>query len=330
MKRKLLRLAAAALLLPLMPRVGNGQQSPARIFQVGWLQGGYAGDYSPEILEVFRRGLREKGWVEGKNVVFAYRFAEGKADRLAEFAAEMVRLKVDVIVATSPSAIFAAKNATTTIPIVMVYGPDPVKSGLVPSLARPGGNITGLTSLSDDLSVKQLELLLEIAPAISRLGLLWNPTNPWHAASVKRVSTVAVGRGIRLQVIPVSRPDELADAFAAMSKARVNAVLALADPMTLAQRVRLAELAMQHSLPSMNGLTAYTEAGGLASYWPDSAEMFRRAADFVQRILGGARAADLPIEQPTKFEMVVNLKTAKALGLRFPAATLARADRVIE
>ena len=330
MRQTVTRLIAAIFLLAAAPVAAEAQQPGARVYQVGWLQGGSASDYPSQTLDAFRHGLREFGWVEGRNIVLVYRFAESKVDRLPELAAELVRMKVDVILATTPGVVAAAKNASKTIPIVMVYGPDPVATGLVATLARPGGNITGLTSLSADLSVKQLELLKEMVPGLSRVGVLWNPTNPWHAAGVKRVEIASQALGLRLQVVGVRGPDEFDAAFAAMARERAGAILGLPDPMTFAHRARLADLAAKHRLPTMNGVTAYTEAGGLASYWPDGAEMFRRAAGYVHKILSGARPGDLPIEQPTKFELVINLKTAKRLGLRIPPPVLARADRVLE
>jgi putative ABC transport system substrate-binding protein len=321
--------AGAVVLLVFFAPLAIEAQPTARMYQVAWLSGASANS-DPRNLEAFRQALRAFGWVEGQNIAIEYRWAEGQNDRLAEMAAEVVRLKVDVIVAPSPGPVFAVKEATQRIPIVMVFGPDPVESRLVASLARPGGNITGLTSLSADLSLKQLELLKEMVPGLTRVAVLWNPTNPWHAPAVKRVEAAARALGLRLQVVGVRGSDEFDAAFAAMAKERAGAVLGLPDPLTFLHRTRLADLAAKHRLPTMNGLMEYTEAGGLASYWPNSAEMFRRAAFYVHRILSGAQAGDLAIEQPTTFELVVNLKTAKALGLRIPSSLLLRADRVIE
>lgn len=304
-------------------------QPATKVYQVGWLSGG-ASTSSPELLDAFRHALREFGWVESQNIRIVYRYAEGQLDRLPELAADLIRMKVDVILAPVPAALVAARNATATVPIVMVFGPDPVESGLVASLARPGGNITGLTSLSADLSRKQLELLKEMVPRLERVAVLWNPANPWHATGVKYVEVAARALGVRLQIRGVREPDEFDAAFAAMARERAGAVLSLPDPLTFLHRARLADLAARHRLPSMNGLSEYTEAGGLVSYWPNSAEMFRRAASYVHRILTGTRPGDLPIEQPTKFELVINLKTAKMLGLRMPSSLLQRADRLIE
>jgi putative ABC transport system substrate-binding protein len=230
-----------------------------------------------------------------------------------------------VIVATNPAAVFGAKRATTTIPIVMVHTPDPVELGLVASLARPGGNITGMTSLSVDLTIKQLELLKEAVPRASRIAVLWNPDNPWHPVAVKGLRAGGQSLGMRLQILEVRSPDEFESAFQAMIRERAQAVLVLADPMTFAHRRRLASLAARHRLPLMGSLREYAEAGGLMSYWADGTELIGRAASYVDKILKGATPGDLPIEQPTKYELVVNLKTAKALGLAIPPPLLLRA-----
>jgi len=329
MERTLTRLAvgAAVLLLLVAAPLAAEAQPAAKVFHVAWLS---ASSTFPKGEDAFRHGLQEFGWVEGRNILIVYRHAEGQLERLPEMAAELVRMKVDVILATSPAPLAAARKATQTIPIVMVFGPDPVEAGLIVGLARPGGNITGLTSLSADLSPKQLELLNEMVPGLSRVAVLWNPTNPWHASGVKRLEVAARVLRVRLQIVGVRKPDELDAAFVAMARERADAILSLPDGLTFAHRVRLAALAAKHRLPTMNGLIEYTEAGGLASYWPNSTEMFRRAAGYVHRILSGSRPGDLPIEQPTKFEFVINLKTARALGLTIPSSLRLRADRVID
>ena len=280
--------------------------------------------------ELLRQSLRDLGYVEGLNLAIEWRHTEGKAERWDDLAADLVRLKVDVIVAPVPAAVFAAKRATTLIPIVMVNTPDPVQLGLVASLGRPGGNITGTTSLTADLSIKQLELLKEAVPRASRIAVLWNSSNPWHPLAVKGVEAGARSLGVQLQVLQVRGPEEFDNAFAAMTRERSGAVLVLADPMTFFHRTRLAALAAKHRLPAMYGLREHTEVGGLMSYWADSADLYRRAAYFVDKILKGAKPADLPVEQPTKFELVINLKTARALGLTIPQSLLLRADEVIE
>jgi len=242
----------------------------------------------------------------------------------------LATMNVDVIVATVPIAVEAARRATTTIPIVMVFGPDPASAGVISSLARPGGNITGLTSLSTDLAVKQLELLRAIVPGISRVAVLWNPSNPWHANAVRQVEAAGSRYGIGIRGVAVRAAGDLAPAFATMSKERVNAILTLSDPVTFSHRVQLAALALESRLPMMSGLAEYSDAGGLASYWPNTKEMFRRAAVYVHRILMGARPSDLPVEQPKTLELVINLKTAKALGVSIPDSVMPRVDRIIE
>jgi putative ABC transport system substrate-binding protein len=246
------------------------------------------------------------------------------------FASELVRLKVDVIVAANPNAVLSVKRATTTVPIVMMHTPDPVQLGLVSSLARPGGNITGVTTLSADLSIKQLELLKAAVPRMLRVALLWNPDNPWHPATVNALQGRSGSLKLQLQVLEVQGPDAFANAFLAMTTERAQAVLVLTDPLTFFHRRRLADLAIYHRLPMMGGLPDYAEAGSLMSYWADRSDVFRRAAGFVDRILKGAKPADLPIEQPTKYELVANLRTARSLGITIPPSVLQRADRVIE
>lgn len=279
--------------------------------------------------ERLRESLRELGYMEGRNAVLAVRETEGKADRVDDLARELVRSKVEVIVATHPAAVLAAKRATTTIPIVMVNNPDPVQLGVVASLARPGGNITGTTSLSVDVSVKQLQILQEAVSRTSRIAVMWNPDNPWHPATVKALHGESRSLGVQVHTLPVRRPEELDDAFEAMTKERAQAVLILADPMTFFHRRRLADLAIKHRLPLMGSLREYTEAGGLMSYWADESEQYRNVARYVDKILKGAKPGDLPIEQPSKYELVINLKTASALSLTMPSTLLLRAS-VIE
>lgn len=297
-------------------------------YQIGFLSGTAVS--SPESVEAFRQQLRDLGWAEGRNFSLVFRHGDEQAGRLAERAAELVRMKVDVIVATVPVALEAARRATTTIPIVMVFGPDPANAGMVSSLAHPGGNVTGLTSLSADLAVKQLELLKAIAPGVSRVAVLWNPANPWHANALRLVEAAGSGLGIGIRSVAVRGPGEFDSAFATMATERAGAILSLSDPVTFGRRAELAALALQYRLPMMSGLVEYTEAGGLASYWPNTREMFRSAAVYVHRILGGTRPGDLPVEQPKAFEFVINMKTARALGVSIPASVLHRADRLIE
>ena len=274
--------------------------------------------------------LYELGYVQGRDIVFEIRNPEGRSELFDPLALDLVRLNVDVIVAANPNAVLSAKRATTTIPIVMMHTPDPVQLGFVASLARPGGNITGVTTLSADLSVKQLELLKEAVPRTSRVALLWNPENPWHKTTIKALQERSGSLGFHLQVLEVRGADDVGIAFQAMTAEGAQAVLVLADPMTFFHRRRLAELAIRHRLPMIGGLPDYAEAGSVMSYWANTTDVSRRAASYVDRILKGAKPGDLPVEQPTKFELVINLKTAKAIGLTIPQQLLLQADKVIE
>ena len=274
--------------------------------------------------------LNALGYVEGRNVVFEVRSPEGRSERIDALALDLVRLKVDVIIAGNPNAVMSAKRATSTIPIVMMHTPDPVQLGFVSNLARPGGNITGVTTLSVDLSLKQLELLKDAVPRVTQVALLWNPYNPWHPMTVKSLQASSGSLGFKLQVLEVRGPEDFDGAFRAMTTARTQAVLVLADPMTFFHRRLLADLAIQHRLPMMGSLPDYAEAGSLLSYWADTTDVYRRAASYVDRILKGAKPGDLPIEQPTKMELVANLKTARILDIVLPQSMLVRADRVIE
>jgi len=282
---------------------------------------------SPALL---RQTLSELGYVEGLNLAIEWRDAEGKTERFDDLAAELVRLKVDVIVATVPGATLAAKRSTASIPIVMVNTPDPAQLGLVVSLGRPGGNVTGTTTLSADLSSKQLELLKEAVPRAVRIAVLWNPSNPWHSIALKGAEAAARSLAVQLQILEVRGPEGFDSAFEAMTRNRTGAVLVLADPLTAFHRSHLANLAAKRHLPGMYGPREYADAGGLMSYWAHYADLYRRVASYVDRILKGAKPGDLPIEQPTKFELVINLKTAKALGLTIPPSLLGRADEVIQ
>lgn len=279
----------------------------------------------------FRQGLRELGWVEGQNIVIEYRFAEGRFDRLPDLAAELVRLKVDLIVATTTPAAAAAKNATATIPIVMVSVGDPVGLGLIASLARPGGNVTGQAfSVGTEIFGKQLELLKEVVPTVRRVAILSNPANPSHALAISNVKAAARSLGVELQLLEVRDPDEFDGAFAAMVKERVGALLVVSDPMFGLHAARLANLAGKNQLPSMHGVRQMVDPGGLIHCGPNLPDLFRRAATYVDKVLKGAKPADLPVQQPTTFELVINMKTAKALGLTIPQSVLLRADEVIQ
>jgi putative tryptophan/tyrosine transport system substrate-binding protein len=297
-------------------------QQPAKNYRIGILAA------APASLETLRLGLRELGYIEGRNIVLEIRYTEGRAQRTDELAAELARLNVDVIVASNPAAVFGAKRATATIPIVMMHTPDPVQLGLVASLSRPGGNITGMTTLSVDLSIKQLELLKEAVPGGSRIAVLSNPDNPWHPLVVKGLRSEHRLTGVQLQILEIRRPPDLDNAFRAMISERAEGVLVLADPVTFTHRNRLTSLAIKHRLPLMSGPRAYTEAGGLMSYWADEVELGRRVATYVDRILKGASPDRIPIEQPTKYDLIVNLKTATALALTVPQSLLLRATVV--
>lgn len=274
--------------------------------------------------------LRDLGYVDGRNVEIAYRFAKGNIDRLAAIAAELVGLKVDVIIAVSQPAVQAAQHATRTIPIVMFGVGDPVATRLVPSLTRPGGNVTGLSQLSPELSAKRLALLKEAVPGASRIAVLSNPTNPSNAPQIRDTSGAARTLGVSLQVLEIRSPQDLDRAFQAAASERANAVVALDDLLIFTERERIVALAGSRRLPGMYGWPQFPHAGALMSYGVDFRNMYKRAAIFVDKILKGAKPADLPIEQPTKFEFVINLKAAKALGLTIPSSLLARADQVIE
>jgi putative ABC transport system substrate-binding protein len=279
---------------------------------------------------LFKQQMRELGYVEGTSVLFEGRFARGAYDRLPALAQDLVRLKVAAIVTSGGVAAHAASQATSTIPIVMGTGGDPAEAGLVASLARPGGNLTGVTSLGSGLTRKRFELLTELIPKLPRLAVLWNAANPTEPVALRELEAATAQAKVALQHASVKSGEGLAQAFASMSKERAGAVLVIADPMLYAERRRIGELALKHRLPSMSGVVDYVEAGGLVSYGPSYANLFRRAALYVDKILKGAKPGDLPIEQPIQLALVVNLKTAKALGLTIPQPILLRAERVIE
>ncbi len=303
-------------------------QPPGKIPRIGLLRAGTPPD---PYVEAFREGLRELGYAEGQSIAIEYRWAEGKLERLPDLAAELVRLKVDVIVTATTSGVQAARRATSTIPIVMAAVGDPVVTGLVASLARPGGNITGLSLLSPELSGKRLELLREAVPKLSPVAVLWNSANPAMILSFRETQTAAQVLGVSLQSWEVQGdPQDFERAFSMISKERPHALVVVLDPFTILHRSRIVELAAKHRLPAMYDVRAFVEAGGLMSYGPSVPDMYRRAATYVDKILKGAKPAELPVEQPTRFELVINLKTAKALGLTIPQSVLIRADQVIQ
>ena len=309
-----------------MPRAAEAQPPSGKTARIGYL-GFHSGPSLSD--EAFRQGLRELGYVEGKNIVIEYRWADFKPERASALAAELVRLNVDVLVSvTGPVPALAAKSATTTIPIVFEAG-EPVGAGLVTRLDRPGGNLTGVDNFMGELNVKRLDLLKEAVPGISRVGVLANPANPGTARRLKEVEGAARALRVKLHVLEARERQEIDAAFAAMAKERAEALLVLTDPMFSAQRERIVDLAAKRRLPGIFYSREFAEAGGLLSYSPNLAAMRRRLATYVDKILKGAKPGDLPVEQPTKFEMVINLKTAKALGLTVPRSILLR-NQIIE
>ena len=316
------------LVIAMMVLGGVVQAQPAKVPRIGFL-----GTASPSAastrIEALRQGLRELGYVDGKNIVIEQRYAEEKLDRLNELAAELVLLNVKLIVTVGPAATRPVKKATAVIPIVMGVDDDPVGNGFVASLARPGGNITGLASLSPEISGKQLELLKEIIPSLSRVAVLGNSTQPGTAQSLREVELAAGALGVKLQYLDVLSPEDIETVFRAASKGRADAVLVLRAGVFFAHRRQIVDFAAKSRLPAIYYTTEYVENGGLMTYGASITALFRRAAVYVDRILKGAKPADLPIEQPKKFELVINLKTAKQIGLTIPQRVLARADRVI-
>jgi putative ABC transport system substrate-binding protein len=311
------------------PLTADAQQA-GKVPRIGYLEVTSPSD-RPSLLAAFRQGLRELGWVEGQNIVIDYRYAEGRVDWLPDLAAELVRLKVDLIVASAGTqAATAAKNATETIPIVMIYVRDPVGTGLIASLARPGGNVTGVSgSAGLELFAKHLELLKETVPKIRRVAILSNPDNAYHQLARREVNVAARSLGVQLQLLEARGPNEFDGAFAAMATERVGALLVLSDAIFGSHRTRLADLAARSRLPAAFGVRDSVEAGGLMSYGPSFLDSYRQAATYVDKLLKGAKPADLPVEQPMKFELVLNLKTAEALGLTIPPLILFQADEVI-
>ena len=279
--------------------------------------------------EALRQGFRELGYIEGQNLVVEYRWADGRLDQARQAAADLVRLRVDVIVTGGPQATLAAKRTTTTTPIVMAFDYDPVESGFVASLARPGGNITGLSGINPELSGKRLDLLKQAVPHLSRVAIVWNPAEP-NAAFLRETQAAGRSLGIQLQVLEVKAAPDLETALQAARKWRAGGLIVLTDPVTLYHRKQLANLAGQYRLPAIYSERLFVESGGLISYGANDRKMHQRAAIYVDKILKGAKPGDLPIEQPTKFELIINLKTAKALGLTIPPSLLQRADQVIE
>ena len=323
------RTTAAVLVFGLLasPLTADTQQA-GKVYRVGFLWDSYA--VSPDGIEAFRQGLRDLGYVEGRTIAIEYRWAEGNPDRMREFAEELVRLKVDVIVAPSSIYTEAAKRATSTIPIIFLSHADPIGTGHVAGLARPGGNITGLSLMMTETNVKGLELLKETVPRLSRVAVLWDPATPSHGPGLRAIEAAGPALGVRVQPVAVRSATEFDGAFSAIVRQRAGGVLVLSTPIFIAGAKPLAELALKHKLPSMFGPRHHVEAGGLMSYSPNRADLYRRGAVYVDKILKGAKPVDLPVEQPMRFELVLNMKTAKALGITFPPTILIRAEQVIE
>jgi len=316
---------------PLMAPLTSDAQKSTKVYRIGVLSpfSPPAGPSPP--LEAFRQGLRDLGWIEGQNIAMEYRWAEGKTERLPKLAAELVRLNVEVIfVAWGTAGALAAKQATSTIPIVMGAVGDPVGAGLAAGLARPGGNITGLSSLALELEGKRLELLKEVVPKLSRVAVLWDPANPYSSVAYKEKQAAARTLGVKLQSVVVREATDFDPAFAAMTRDRPGGLVVHGYIVLVRHRTRIVEFAAKNRLPAIYPLTDFVDAGGLMSYGASVPDNHRRAAAYVDKILKGTKPADLPVEQPTRFELVVNLKTAKALGLTIPPSVLVRADKVIQ
>jgi len=325
---KWVRIVALLAAFAMAGAVAEAQQ-PTKIPRIGYLGFGSPSTI-PARIEAFRRGLRELGYVEGKNIFIEWRHAEGNADRLPSLAAELVRIKVDVIVTNGPYSTRAAKKVTVTIPIVMASVGDPVGDGIVASLARPGGNITGLSSLAPELSGKRLEILKEVVPKASRVAVFGTSTQPGHAQVLREIELAAEALKVKLQYLDVLSPKDIETAFRAAVKGRADAALVLGGSVIGSQRTQVVELAVKSRLPVIYASQATVEAGGLVSYGVNNLDLDRRAATYVDKILKGAKPADLPVEQPKKFEFIINLKAAKQIGLTIPPNVLVRADRVIK
>ncbi|SRR6266542_1144962 len=329
MNRKLLWLLTVFLLGSIHPAEA---QQPGKIPRIGYLHPGSAATVSAARMEAFRQGLRDLGYFEGKNIAIEYRYTDGKseAERLPELAAELIRLKVEVIVTSGTPAVQAIKKASATIPIVFAVISHPVENGIVGSFARPGGNATGLTILTEELSGKRLELLKEAVPSVTRVGVLSDLSNPTQPLEWKEILAAAQGLRLKLQSLGVRSANDFDIAFEAALRERAQALITLPQPLMNGHRKRIVEFATKNKLPAMYPAPEYMDVGGLMSYAPIYTDLFRRAAIYVDKILKGAKPADLPVERPAKFEFIMNLKTAKQIGLTIPPNVLARADRVIK
>jgi putative ABC transport system substrate-binding protein len=311
--------------------LGVQAQQPEPVKRVGMLQGLAASDVEwPRRFDAFKEHLKELGWMEGRNVAFELRFADAKPELLPALAAELVQANVDVIVTNAAQPVEAARQATSTVPIVMASVGDALGAGYVASLARPGGNITGLTLFATDQSAKRLQLIKQISPGIVRIAVLWNGNASGHRLQIKEMEQAVPAMGIVLQSLPILNASELDAKLRAAVQENAQAIVTMDDPLVQSQRVLIVEFAMRRGIPVMGEFRPVTEAGGLMSYGPNQVDMWKRAADYVDKIFKGAKPADLPVEQPTKFELVINLKTAKALGISVPRTLLVGADEVIE
>jgi ABC-type uncharacterized transport system substrate-binding protein len=326
MDRRAFLAGSAALLAA--PLAAEAQQT-GKVPRIGFLSPA-SSTTAPHVVEAFRQGLRDLGYVEGQNIVVEYRYANGKAEALPDLAAELVSLEVDVIVASGTPGPLAAKSATKTIPIVMASAGDPVRTGLVASLARPGGNVTGLSTLTPDLGGKRLQFVKELLPGVARVAVLWNAANPYTVLLVREIEAAARTLRVQIQSLEVREPDDFQNVLPTAISGGAGALVVVDDPLTVSSRTRIVSFAAQHRLPAMYGFREFAEAGGLMAFGANLADLYRRAPVYVDKILKGAKPADLPVEQPTKFDLVINLKTAKALGLTVPPSLLARADQVIE
>jgi putative ABC transport system substrate-binding protein len=324
-RRELLKFAGTATAWPLVARAQDASKHP----RIGFL-GNSTPALEAKLVESFREGLRDLGYVEGRNISIEYRWAEGNYELLPSLVAELIALKVEVIVTAGTPASLAVKSASSPVPLVMVAVGNPIGNGLVESLARPGGNATGLTSIAPELEGKRLELIKEVVPAVSRLAVFWNPANAVMIADEQQVQAAAAALHVPVLSLPVRTAEELDDAFAKILAEGADAVLVLADRVFLHNRQRIADFVIEHRLPAMNAYRELVEAGALMSFGPSYAVMHRQAATYVVKILKGAKPADLPVQQPAKFEFVVNLKSAGAIGITIPHTVLLRADEVIE
>jgi putative ABC transport system substrate-binding protein len=325
-RRRFIEVIAGGLLAG--PLAAEAQQA-GKVARIGILDGGTSYPERQALWNIFRQALREAGYVEGKNAAFEFRWGSGQVGTLPELAGELVRANVDIIVTAGTPAALAAKQATASIPIVLVLAGDPIRTGLAASLSRPGGNVTGLTTLTTELSAKRLEFLRQILPTITRLGVLWDK-NPAFALALQDTELAARTMNVSVLAVVMRSRDELETAFADLARLRVGALEVMPSPIVLSERRRVADLAVKHRLPTIYAQREYVEAGGLMSYGSNLRQMFLRAATYVDKILKGAKPGDLPVEQPTKFELVINVKTAKALGLKIPQSLLGRADEIIQ